>query len=262
MIEILVALLAFGCMAVGTWFGMRLAAALPDHHLSQDSKEAVRLGMTLIASLTALVLGLIVAAAKSSFDEQNHAVRHAAADILTLDRVLGDYGAETGPCRDALRRMVDLQLDLIWAEGSGSGAASGATPAATSAGVDSGTRAIEAVDACVRQLAPGTDGQRELEGRALSLCDTLQEARWLRIESSAAPIPTVFLVIVIFWLTILFWSFGLFAPRNSTVRAVMLLCALSAAAAIYLILELEHPFDGSVRVASDPMHYTLTHLGE
>ena len=260
MTEILVALLAFGAMAFGAWFGMRLASALPDHHLSQDSKEAVRIGMALIASLTALVLGLIVAAAKNSFDEQNQAVRHAATDILTMDRALADYGTETRACRDALRRLVGLQLDHIWAEGPG--AAASADPAAPPAGLDSGARAIEAVDACVRQLAPGNDGQRVLQARALSLCDTLQEARWLRLESNTAPIPTAFLVIVVFWLTVLFWSFGLFAPRNSTVRAVIVLCALSTSAAIYLILELEHPFDGSVRVASDPMHYTLTHLGE
>ena len=260
MTEILVAMLAFGAMGTGAWFGMRLAAALPDHHLSQESKEAVRIGMALIASLTALVLGLIVAAAKASFDEQNQAVRHAATDILTMDRALADYGTETRACRDELRRLVDLQLDHLWAEGPG--AATSAAPVASPSRLDSGTLAIEAVDACVRQLAPGNDGQRALQARALSLCDTLQEARWLRLESSTAPIPTAFLVIVVFWLTALFWSFGLFAPRNATVQAVILLCALSTSAAIYLILELEHPFAGSVRVTSDPMHYTLTHLGE
>jgi hypothetical protein len=249
---VVIGLLAFLAMAGGTWLGMRLRSALPDHHLGDESKEAVRLGMALIASLTALVLGLVIATAKSAFDEQNSAIRHAAADILTLDRVLADYGPETKGCRDGIRRLVDLQLDRIWDEGSGS------VPPDTAAG----TRAIETLDAELRRLTPQSDPQRELQARALSISGDIQEARWLRLESGGPPIPTPFLVIIVFWLTVLFWSFGLFSPSNATVKAVFGLCALSAGAAIYLILELEHPFAGIVKVSSEPMHYALSHLGE
>jgi len=252
MTPVAIGLLAFLAMAGGTWLGMRLRDALPEHHLSAESKEAVRLGMALIASLTALVLGLVIATAKSAFDEQNSAVRHAAADILTLDRVLADYGPETQACRDGIHRLVDMQLDHIWGEASRSMPADSVP----------GTRAIEGVDAALRLLTPQNDSERELQARALSISDDIQEARWLRLESGDAPIPTPFLVIIVFWLTVLFWSFGLFAPSNVTVKAVFGLCALSAGAAIYLILELEHPFDGIVKVSSEPMHYTLSHLGE
>lgn len=252
MTPVVVGLLAFLAMSGGTWLGMRLRGALPEHHLSDESKEAVRLGMALIASLTALVLGLVIATAKSAFDEQNSAVRHAAADILTLDRVLADYGPEAKPCRDGIHRLVDQQLDHIWGEGSG------AVPPETA----STTRAIEAVDAELRLLTPQNDAQRGLQSRALSISGAIQEARWLRLESGGPPIPTPFLVIIVFWLTVLFWSFGLFSPSNATVKAVFGLCALSAGAAIYLILELEHPFAGIVKVSSEPLHYTLSHLGE
>jgi len=249
---VVIGLLACLSMLGGTWLGMRLRDALPEHHLGDESKEAVRLGMALIASLTALVLGLVIATAKSAFDEQNSAVRHAAADILTLDRVLADYGPETQACRDGIRRLVELQLEHIWDEGSESAPPDSA----------SGMRAIEALDAGLRLLTPQNDAQRGLQARALSISGDIQETRWLRLESGGAPIPTPFLVIIVFWLTVLFWSFGLFCPSNATVKVVYAMCALSAGAAIYLILELEHPFDGIVKVSSEPMHYTRSHLGE
>lgn len=252
MTPILVALFAFACMFAGTRGGMFLRNALPEHHLTDDSKEVVRLGMGLIATLTALVLGLVTASAKSAFDQQTASVQRAAADILTLDRALADYGPETKASRDELRDLVQFQLDHIWQEGM----------TRVEADVLAGTQRIEALAASLRALEPHDDGRRELKSRAITLGDDIQEARWMRLENQGHSIPTPFLVIVIFWLTVLFGSFGLFAPRNATVAAVLLLCAMSSSASIFLILELEHPFDGVVRVTSAPMHYTLDRLGQ
>ena len=247
----LVALLAFAAMAAGLGLGRRLRRALPDHHLSDESKDAIRIGMALIASLTALVLGLVIASAKSAFDEQDRASRRSAADVLMLDRVLADYGPEAATCREGIRRLVDAQLDRM----------SGDPSRLTASELLATTFAVEGIDTELRRLTPSADGQRELQSRALKLSSDIQEARWMRLEA-ASRVPVAFLVIVVLWLTVLFWSFGLFAPPNTTVRTVYLVCALSAAAAIFLILELEHPFGGIVRVSSEPLQFVRAHLGE
>lgn len=247
-----VALMAFACMFAGARLGMYLRSALPEQHLSGDSKDVVRLGMGLIATLTALVLGLVIASAKNAFDQIDASVRHTSADILTLDRVLAGYGPETKELREQIRSTVDSQLARIWDEG---------IPSAQQ-DVTQRTRVIEGIDAGLRGLSPQNDSQRELQSRALQLSGEMQAARWLLLESQDDSIPTPFLVIVVFWLTVLFWSFGLFAPRNPTVLAVLLVCALSSATAVFLILELERPFGGIVKVSSAPLHYTLSHLGD
>ena len=74
--------------------------------------------------------------------------------------------------------------------------------------------------------------------------------------------PTAFLVVFNVWLTALFWSFGLFASRNTTVYAVLLVCALSVAASIFLILEMQTPFEGVMTISSEPMRFALAHLGQ
>ena len=71
-----------------------------------------------------------------------------------------------------------------------------------------------------------------------------------------------FLVVLVFWLTILFISFGLFAPPNATVIATLFVCALSVSGAIFLILELDQPFEGLIRISSAPLRNALAHLGQ
>ncbi len=87
------------------------------------------------------------------------------------------------------------------------------------------------------------------------------ETRWLVVGALGSSVPVLFLVVVVFWLTILFGSFGLFAPRNATVVSVLFLCALSVAGSIFLILEMDHPLDGLMKVSSDPIRYALSQLG-
>ena len=242
----IVALLAFAAMLVGRWLGSVVRDRLPEHHLSQVSREALRFGMTLIASLTALVLGLVIASAQGAFVEQDQSLRRGAADVLLLDRLLAEYGPDAQACRGELRALVQEQVDRLHGEGW----------QPVSAG------AVESLDGCLRRLSPADDGQRALYARMLDLSETMQEARWVRLESVGHRIPVAFLVIVAFWLMVLFWSFGLFSPSNPTVIAVHAVAALSAASAIFLILELEHPWRGLVRVSIEPLVSTLAQLGQ
>ena len=92
----------FGSALAGTF----VRTWLPPTHLSKESQDVVRLGIGLVATMTALLLGLVTAAARSTFDTQDAALRNSAATILTLDRHLARYGPETKPTRDLIRCML------------------------------------------------------------------------------------------------------------------------------------------------------------
>jgi hypothetical protein len=239
----------FAFLAGGTLVGMWVSAALPNHHLDTPSKEVVRLGMGVIGTMAALVLGLVIGDARSTFDAEAQALRASSADVLMLDRMLGEYGPETQEARSLLKRAVAHRLGLV--EDSDD-------PALESPEVAPRVRHVEAK---IRALGPGNDEQRELRTQALALVGDLMKTRWLALEAASDAIPTVFLVVLVFWLTVLFWSFGLYAPRNATVVAVLFLCALSVAASIFVILEMGDPFTGLVRVSGEPLRFALENLG-
>ena len=80
-------------------------------------------------------------------------------------------------------------------------------------------------------------------------------------EQRSSRIPRLFLVILLFWVTIIFISFGLFARPNATIIASLFVCALSVSAAIFLILDLDRPFEGLIQISSAPLRDALAHLG-
>ncbi len=233
--------------------GMWLHKRLPEHHLNSESKESVKLCVGLIATMTALVLGLVTASAKSHFDTVSTAVNHAAVDVLTLDRLLGRYGPETREIREVLQRTVALRVDLLWPKDDSRPAE--LDPARAASG-------IEAFPDRIRALTPRDEHQQALRSRAMDLSESLLQTRWLASEEVEPSVPTAFVVILLFWLTITFTIFGLLAPGNATVRTVFLACALSVGSAMFLILELDGPFHGLIRVHSGPMRYALAHLNQ
>jgi hypothetical protein len=239
----------FAFLAGGTLLGMGVSSALPDHHLDGPSKEVVRLGMGVIGTMAALVLGLVIGDARNTFDAESAALRASAADVLMLDRVLGEYGPETRDARSLLQRAVAHRLGLLDESGGAPLEAPEVAPR------------VRHVEAKIRALVPGTDAQRELRAQALVLVSDLMKTRWLAMETAEDAIPTVFLVMLVFWLSVLFWSFGLHAPRNATVVVVLLLCAVSVAASIFVILEMGDPFTGLVRVSGAPLRFALESLG-
>ena len=236
----------------GALAGMRLRESLPGHHLSDDSKDTIKLGIGLIATMTALVLGLVTASAKSAFDAMDTAVKQGAEDVLALDRTLARYGPETGEIRAAVKEAILRRIELTWPEGP-SRPADELDPSAL-------LGSVEKVADQIRALTPQNDTQRYLQSRATDLTETLLEARWAGLGGSSTSIPPLFLLVILFWLTVTFTSFGLFAPRNATVFAVLVVCALSVAGAVFLITELDQPFDGLLRVSADPMRFAYAHL--
>ena len=248
----IIALASAGCVFGGTLLGLAIRKALPEHHLSNDSKDAVKLGVGMISMMAALVLGLLVSSAKNNFDATNRAFTDGGAKVILLDRVLLSYGPETKELREGLRQAVAATLELLWPE-------EPLTDAALTA-FESG-QGMENLLQGIRALQPKTDAQRALQTQAQQLGNDLLLTRWLQIEQAQIPLPTPFLVVLLFWLTMLYGSFGLLAPRNATVITVMFVGALALASALFLILEMNRPMTGFMKVSSGPMRKALEHLG-
>ncbi len=245
----------FGCVFGGALVGMFFRAVLPERHLSAESKDVVKLGMGLIATMSALVLSLLIASAKSSFDTQRSELAQLSANVILLDRILALYGPETKGTREALRDIVAGAIDRVWPENR-----SPVDPVTQAAQVEP-TNAPERLFQKIEQLSPKTDTQRSLQAQASKMTMDLTQARWLLHAQRGSSIPVPFLVVLVFWLTILFTSFSLFSPPNPTVIVTLLVCALSVSGAIFLILELDRPFGGFIQISSAPLRDALARLG-
>src|SRR5882724_12681384 len=240
----------FACVFGGALLGMLLRKILPDDHLSSDSKDVIKLGMGLIGTMAALVLSLLISSAKGSYDIRSSEVTQLSANIMLLDRVLAHYGPEAREARDLLRRTVARLIDQIWPERSAG--SSQPTPSAEA----------EAFYDKIRALAPHNDAQRSIQAQALTIGTSLGQTRWLLVGQSGRSIPMAFLVVMVCWLAVIFGSFGLFARPNTTVIVALFVCALSFSSAIFLILELDQPFEGLIQISSAPMREALARLGQ
>lgn len=252
MTPIEMALIVFACVFGGALLGMFIRVIIPQHHLSADTENIIKLGMGLVATMAALVLGLLVATAKSSYETQDAAVKHTAAKVLLLDHMLSNYGPETKETRELLRRTVAARLNAIWPEDRFQRAKFDPPEAVPAA---------QAIEAQMLKLAPQNDAQRWLQSQALRVGRDIMETRWLVLGGLDSSVPVLFLVVVVVWLTIIFASFGLLAPRNATVVAVFFLASFSVAGSIFLVLEMDQPFKGLMKVSSAPIRYALAQLG-
>ena len=247
--------IVFTCTFGGTLLGRWLRTILPEHHFNAESRDTVRVGIGLIATMTALVLGLVTASAKSSFDAVDAATKQTAINILTLDRVLARYGSETGEIRKGMQDVIGARIDMIRPQWSSKPAS--LEPMRVGAGWGA-----EGLADGIRGLKPRDDFQRALHSRAVELTEGLLQSRWLVHGGVDTSVPLPFLVILTFWLTITFATFGLFAPRNATVLTVLFACALSVGSAVFLVLEMDSPFEGMLLVSADPMRYAIAHLNQ
>jgi hypothetical protein len=241
----------FACVFGGALIGMALRRVLPEHHLSADSKDVIKMGTGLTATMAALVLALLIASAKSSYDAQRNELTQFSADIILIDRGLAHYGPETKGARDLLRNYAGQMLDQLWRKS------------------DASTTAIESTNVLgakfydnIEELSPQNEVQRSIKVQAQKMTLDLAQTRWLLFEQGGTSIPMPFLVLLVFWVTIIFLSFGLFAPPNATVIAMLLLCALSVSGAIFLILELDRPFAGLIEISDAPLRNAIAHLGK
>jgi hypothetical protein len=243
-----IACIAFACTFGGAMIGMLFN--LPEQHLNSDSKDVVRLGMGLLATVSALVLGLLLASAQSTFQTQSNQIKQITANIVLLDNLLARSGPNAQPARVILRRSVDVLIERVWLEKT-SGAAA-AKPFEASADAQLLFDKLQA-------LSPQNDVERIFQTRAIQLGIDLAQTRILLAQTDSA-IPMPFLAVLIFWISAIFASFGLFARPSAIVFTALCVCALSTSAAIFLILELGHPFTGLMAISSHPLSNALAPL--
>jgi hypothetical protein len=246
MSALVLSLIIFALIIGGILLGSWLRRALPHHHLSKDSQDVVRLGVGLIATIAALVLGLLISSAKGTFDTQSGQVKQIAADIILIDALLAEYGPDALPIRQQLRSAIGPFVEKLWHEKQ-------ATRAAPFSSID----AAEKVYREIQNLSPQSDAQKSLQGRAVQASTDLAQTRLLLFTESDKAIPTPFIAILVFWLVIIFASYSLFAEMNVTTFICLALFALSASCALYLILELSQPFTGLMMIPNEPLRGAL-----
>jgi hypothetical protein len=250
MSSIAISLIVFACIFGGALVGTFLRAALPHEHLSAESKDVVKLGMGLVATMSALVLGLLVSSAKASFDTQGAEVQEMSVKVLLLDRGLAHYGPEAKETREMLRLLVNHDLDRLWPQ-----------ERSRNSKLDKPASADDLYDK-ILALSPKDDTQRALKSQAMSVALDLGHTRWLMYAQAANAVSKPLLAALVFWLTMIFISFGLYAPRNATVLAALFVSGLSVSGAIFLILEMFTPFSGVLGISSDPLRTLLVRLGQ
>jgi hypothetical protein len=249
MIIVLIAAVLFVVLAGVTLLGRRVRRYLPEDHLSAESKDAVKLALGLVATMTAILLGLLVSSAKGSFDTARSEVMQMAAKIALLDRVLKLYGPEAMEARRALRDAVADGVRRTWPAGR-----------SRPAHLDPNEQMGDALYVAIHGLSPHDDTQRGLKAQATTLMVQMAEARALLQAQAVPALSKPLLIALLLWLVVIFFGFSLLAPANATSALALIAGAFSVACAVLIILELDYPFAGIIRVPSDPMTNTLSHL--
>jgi len=245
-------LIAFAAILGGAAIGGFLRRTLPGHHLSDDTKDVMRLGSSLIGWMAALVLGLLIASANNTYEGESTQITRMTANIILLDQLLAAYGPETRETRQSMRSAIGPLADQIWREHA-SGTASQITFAQNPSG--------EAAFVKVQELQPQNDLQRALKTRAVQVTTEIAQSRFLLFEQAQGGIPRPFLAVLVLWLSIIFATYSLFSRPNPTLIAAVVVFAFSAASAIFLLVELSQPFTGLMQISSMSLRGALAPLG-
>lgn len=248
---LIIAILFFATVMAGAVAGWSLRKRLPKDHLTEETKSVVSVSMAVVATISALVLGLLISNANTAFSALGGEVTALSAGIIRLDNILRRYGSETEPARQLLREFVERKTADLFPE--------------DTADVDLSNAAtyelLQRLEDSMLSLQPANERDKWWLEQAMTLAGKIGDIGWLMAQQAGQGTPKAFVVLLAFWLTSLFASFGLFGPPNRTTLVFVVLCALAAAGAIGMILELEKGFGGMVHVSPLPMRQALKALG-
>ena len=245
-----IGLIIFAVFLAGAFGGWAARQRLPAHHLTDETKSLVSVSMAVVGTISALVLGLLISNANTSFIARGDEVTALSADILRLDQMLRLYGPEANPARGKLRQYAERKTTDLFPE------------VARDLQVDNpGTyEVLQQVEYLMLELQPSDPRRQWFLEQAKVLAARIGNTRWLLAQHNGHGTPKVFVALVVFWLTLLFASFGLFAPRSFISAFVLTLCALAVAGAVEVILEFEQPFGGVLHVSQLPMRQAVYQL--
>jgi hypothetical protein len=243
-------IIVVGLLILALLTGRALNRFIPDHHLSPETRDSIKLAVGWVATMSALVLGLLVNSAKTSYDAQRNTVIQIAAKISFIDRTLATYGPESSEARSQLRVATESTIRSLWPD-----------QLETDPRLQPDQTGV-AFYAAIQQLNPKDDTQRSLKTQAVTLATQVGELRSLLSAQSQAFMSRPLLVVLVSWLLVIFLSFSVLAPRNTTAITTLVISAISIAGAIFLIVELDRPFRGLVRIPVEPMLNALANLGK
>lgn len=246
MTTLITTLIFFFSTFIAALMGMLFKKKIPSNYLDADSNRAITISMGMVVTLTSIVLGLLTATSKSSFDQMDAAVKQTAIQLLTLDRILVHYeGQDAQEIRSRIRHSVKFNFPSTIYKNSNEEEIAQSNFFAD----------MEDLVDQIRRLTPRDSYQQVLFSQALQTSQEIVKSRWVAVTSIGSSISNIHLVILWFWLTVIFFSFGLLSPNHALMIVVHFMVALSTAAAIFLMMELEGPFDGFIHVSGDPMQF-------
>ena len=247
----LTALIVFGCLVGAVLSGRTLRRLLPEAHLSTESKDAMKLAIGLVATMSALVLGLLVSSAKGAYDTERSEVILMASKVTFLGRVLDAYGPDAAGAHALLRNSMGEAIQQMWP-------GQMRRPADRNPDVQAGNLAY----AALQQLSPQSEMQKILKSQATTLAADVAQTRSLLAAQSVPSVSQAMLTILVSWLVVIFVGFSVLAPPNATTVLALMISALAVSGAIFLILELDQPFGGLIGISSEPMLKALHQLAQ
>jgi ABC-type amino acid transport system permease subunit len=245
-----IGLISFAAIFGGVIAGMRIRHRLPGHHLTAETQSAVTVAVAVIGTLSALVLGLMITAANRSFSARADQVRELSVQVIRIDRNLHRYGPETDDIRLALHAWAKAKTQQLFPE-------KGQDRLSTQGTIIM----IETVQDEILDLEPKNPQQTYLRTLCLTLTSNIIQAGWSLETLTGQSIPGPFLVLLVFWLSMVFASFGLFAPTNPTTIVMLLLCSIAVSGGIYFIEELDNPVSGLIQIPPDAMRKAVNEIG-
>jgi hypothetical protein len=237
------------CLLAAVGIGMWLRRFLPEDHVSPHSRDSVKLAMGVVATMSALLLGLLVNSAKTSYDTTRTEVMQVASKYRLIDRVLAIYGPQAAKVRGDLHTLIEESMRRMWQDHA-------------DVPVPSNHKEFDSFYVALLNLEAHNDTERTLKAQAANLTLEMAQFRSLMLAESTTSISKPMLVVVVLWLVMIFLGFSLIAPPNATANFTLIASALCVTGALFLILELDHPFDGILRISSEPMLNVLRQLGK
>lgn len=248
-----IALLVAALMMAGALGGGFLRRRLSSRHFDDETKDVVKLGLGFLATLSALVMGLVISSSKASYDAKAEMVHTSAALIIEFDTSLRQIGPAADPIRQLLRDAVASTMHQIW---STQGATSGLPDSVAT------KRRVGQLEKMLFDLSVTGEMQRKAQANAFNAVAELTRINAVAFTQRGSDVITPLLSVVACWMMLNIAGWNLFAPANRMVMAVNVVCALSVASAIFLILEMDQPFNGVIGISDAPMRAALLRLSE
>src|ERR1700756_448386 len=244
---VFIGLIVFAVILVGAFVGVKVRDRLPKHHLTDETKNLVSVSTAVVATVSALVLGLLISNANTSFTRLGGQVTALSAEILRLDHMLRRYGADAEPARNMLLQYAQHKSADLFPD----------DRADVRLSNPSTYELLQRLEDMLLALKPANPRDQWWLSQAMALAAKIGNSRWLLAQQVGQGTPKAFVALLVFWLALLFASFGLFAPPNLTSTITLTLCALAVSGAVAIFLELEQGFGGVVRISPEPMRQAV-----